>query len=497
MTDRRLLEIDYATPPANGDIPTYDSTTASWLPAAGGGGGGITVEQAQDAIGTILLDTATIDFTYDDPTPSISAIVIDDSITNTKLANVATQTFKGRTTGGTGDPEDLTIAQAKTLLNLTGTNTGDQTTIVAISSTKAEFDTACSDGNFLYVGDVTTNATHTGEVTGSGALTVDKTAITNKTLVTAEAGDKILVADASDSENLKYVTAQTIADLATGGVSDGDKGDITVTASGATWTIDGRVVTGAKIALNTILTENISDAQVSTAKIVDDNVLFSKIQNIATAKLLGRGTALTGDVEEITLGTNLSFTGTTLDAASPTTIVGITGSLAEFNTALTGADFATGGGTVTGASSGTNTGDQSIFQTIAVAGQSDVVADSTTDTLTLVAGSNISITTNAGTDSITITGTASGSFSMTETEIDFGTTPQWGKTFTVVDGTVSGASKISAWPSGNVATSRVGNDNEWDMIICTALAGTGEFTLTAMAMPGPIVGKRKVYYAIA
>lgn len=37
-----------------------------------------------------------------------------------------------------------------------------------------------------------------------------------------------------------------------------------------------------------------------------------------------------------------------------TSIVGITGSLAEFNTALTGADFATGGGTA----SGTNTGDQ-------------------------------------------------------------------------------------------------------------------------------------------
>lgn len=35
----------------------------------------------------------------------------------------------------------------------TGTNTGDQTSIVGISGTKAQFDTACSDGNFLYVGD--------------------------------------------------------------------------------------------------------------------------------------------------------------------------------------------------------------------------------------------------------------------------------------------------------------------------------------------------------
>ena len=57
---------------------------------------------------------------------------------------------------------------------------------------------------------------------------------------------------------------------------------------------------------------------------------------------------------------------------------------------------------------GTNTGDQNLFGTFAVAGQSDVVADSTNDTLTLVAGTNITITTNASTDSITINSTASG-----------------------------------------------------------------------------------------
>jgi plastocyanin len=47
------------------------------------------------------------------------------------------------------------------------------------------------------------------------------------------------------------------------------------------------------------------------------------------------------------------------------------------------------------------------FATIAVAGQSSVVADSSTDTLTLVAGTGISITTNATTDTVTITNTVS------------------------------------------------------------------------------------------
>jgi len=48
------------------------------------------------------------------------------------------------------------------------------------------------------------------------------------------------------------------------------------------------------------------------------------------------------------------------------------------------------------------------FSTIAVAGQSNVVADSVADTLTLAAGSNITITTNAGTDTVTIAATSGG-----------------------------------------------------------------------------------------
>jgi plastocyanin len=46
------------------------------------------------------------------------------------------------------------------------------------------------------------------------------------------------------------------------------------------------------------------------------------------------------------------------------------------------------------------------FSTISVAGQSNVVADSIADTLTLTAGSNITITTNPNNDSITIASTS-------------------------------------------------------------------------------------------
>lgn len=81
------------------------------------------VEAAQDAIGNILTDSATIDFTYNDASNTITAIVINDSIDNTKLANMTTQTIKGRATAGTGDPEDLTGTQVKTIQGLATTTT--------------------------------------------------------------------------------------------------------------------------------------------------------------------------------------------------------------------------------------------------------------------------------------------------------------------------------------------------------------------------------------
>ena len=65
---------------------TWDRSVAGQITAHAIGGGGYTDEQAQDAVGAMLVDSATIDLTYTDATPALTASVIDASITEAKLS---------------------------------------------------------------------------------------------------------------------------------------------------------------------------------------------------------------------------------------------------------------------------------------------------------------------------------------------------------------------------------------------------------------------------
>ena len=113
--------------------------------------------------------------------------------------------------------------------------------------------------------------------------------------------------------------------------------------------------------------------------VVDAN---GRITGISTASISGGGSYTDSDVD-----THLNVSGAS------------SGQILSWN----GSDYAwvadqTGGGGTT----------QNLFETIAVSGQSDIVADSATDTLTLVAGSNMTITTNASGDSITFSSSGGG-----------------------------------------------------------------------------------------
>lgn len=214
-------------------------------------------------------------------TGSFATTIASDAVTNAKMANMATQTIKGRTTAGTGDPEDLTATQATEILN-------------------------------AFTGD-----------SGAGGV---------KGLVPAPS--------AGDAAASKFLKADGTWSAPSG------SGDVVGPASA---------------------TDN------AVARF--DGTTGKLIQNSAVTIADTSG--------DITAG--------------------------KYNTvAISGASTPTLAVTGTSSISGANTGDQNLFSTIAVSGQSNVVADAASDTLTLVAGTNVTITTDASTDSITIAASGSG-----------------------------------------------------------------------------------------
>jgi len=89
------------------------------------------------------------------------------------------------------------------------------------------------------------------------------------------------------------------------------------------------------------------------------------------------------------------------------------------------------------------------FETISVSGQSDVVADSSSDTLTLAAGTGLAITTAAGSDTITFTNTAVGANA-------FGTIAVSGQSNVVADSTADTLTLAAG--AGIVLTTAAGSD---------------------------------------
>jgi hypothetical protein len=139
-----------------------------------------------------------------------------------------------------------------------------------------------SDGTLDIDATLVSNATHTGEVTGSTTLTLDKTAITNQSAATVATGDLVLIADIDDSNNLKKVTAQSIADL-----SDSlSVTQLTKTLTTGAWTL----VTG-------LYEQDIADVAITASSVVDIIPDNADIATVKTAEILPRTESSSGTVK--------------------------------------------------------------------------------------------------------------------------------------------------------------------------------------------------------
>jgi hypothetical protein len=173
-------------------------------------------------------------------------------------ANMATASVVYRKTAGSGAPEVQTLATLKTDLGLTGTNSGDQTSIVGITGTIAQFNTACTDADFV----------PTGLATASGL-----TMTTGKLLGRSTAATGAI-------EELTALPAANFPALT---------GDVTTVAAALATTIAANAVT------------------------------YAKFQQVAASSLVGNATGSLANATGITLAGGLAFSGSTLTAAGALT----------------------------------------------------------------------------------------------------------------------------------------------------------------------------------
>jgi hypothetical protein len=362
-----------------------------------------------------------------------------------------------RITSGSGSPEGVVTAPVGTTYHRTDGGTGTTVYIKESGTGNTGWVAIDDTGITQLTGDVTA-----GPGNGSQAATIQPTAISGKTTATLVGTEEVLVNDAG---TLKKTTTQDIADLAppagladpgangivvrtalntttarsvaagtnvTVSNGDGVSGNPTVNVADASTTVKGVVELATSAETTAGLAVQASDTRLSDSRTPTAHASShvtpgsDKIRDASASQDGLMTTAYASKLDGIEAGadvTDATNVGAAINGATAKTTpvdadtVGLIDSAAsnvlkKLSWSNIKATLKTYFDTLypsgSGTSSGTNTGDQNLFSTIAVAGQSNVVADTTTDTLTLVAGSNVTITTNATTDSITIAATDTG-----------------------------------------------------------------------------------------
>jgi len=260
-------------------------------------------------------------------------------------------------------------------------------------------------------------------MSGSGAFSVDATAITGQTALSGSVNtgnDLVLLYDDSNTALRKVTVSTLLASAGAGNMSSftisGDSGSSQTVADGETIDIAGgdgiSTVASATDTVTINVDSTVITGQTAETSIADDDLILLYDTSATALRKMTKANFVSGLSSGVNAFKTISVSGED-DVVADSSTDNLTLAAGANITLSTNASS----DTVTIAATG---GAANAFSTLAVSGQSNVVADAATDTLTLVAGSGMTIATDASADSITFTssGGTSGGGSLPFTEFD-------------------------------------------------------------------------------